>query len=440
MTTRAAFWAILYFGLILLPMLVLLFAGERAPGRGFWYELSMGLGFAAMAMFAAQFALTARFRVATHPFGIDVLYYFHRILAIAALAIVLGHWTILFAGYREAVGPLDPREAPWEITLGRVALGSFALVVVTSEFRKRLRLEYGLWRYLHAGFAVVGFLAAVGHIGGVGYYTDTPLKQTLWLGITLSFLGLIAWTRIGKPVRQLREPWRIVENRPERGGAYSLVLEPEGHGGFGRHWRPGQFAWLTLRASPFALREHPFSMATPPEEGPRLAFGIRPQGDFTTMAREARPGEIAYLDGPYGVFTIDRFPDAPGFVFVAGGIGITPILANLRAMAARGDGRPATLFYCNPRWNDAAYRDDLEALTGRMDLRLVHVIEEPPVGWEGEAGLLDRGILERHLPAERHRLVAFLCGPPPLTAAATGALVELGLAARRIESELFELV
>jgi predicted ferric reductase len=440
MTARAAFWAILYLGLILLPMLVLLFAGERAPGRGFWFELSMGLGFAAMAMFAAQFALTARFRRATHPFGIDVLYYFHRILAIAALAIVLGHWTILFVGFRETVGPLDPRAAPWEITLGRVALGCFAIVVVTSEFRKRLRLEYGIWRYTHAGFAVIGFLAAVGHIGGVGYYSDTALKQTLWLGITLSFLGLIAWTRIGKPVQQLREPWRVVENRPERGGAYSLVLEPEGHAGFGDRWRPGQFAWLTLRASPFALREHPFSMATPPEEGPRLAFGIKPQGDFTTMAREARPGEVAYLDGPYGVFTIDRFRDAPGFVFVAGGIGITPILANLRAMAARDDPRRATLFYCNPQWEEVAYREDLEALAARMDLRLVHVIEKPPEDWEGEAGLLDREILKRHLPDDRRGLVALLCGPPPLTAAAQGALVEIGLAPARIESELFELV
>src|SRR5690606_13513632 len=146
--------------------------------------------------------------------------------------------------------PLDPREAPLEITAGRIALGCFVLLVVTSEFRKRLRLEYGLWRYLHVVLAVAGFAAAIGHIGGVGYYTDTGLKQTLWLSITLAFLGLIAWTRIAKPIQQRRQPWRVVDNRPERGGAYTLVLEPEGHAGFGRRWLPGQFAWLTLRASP----------------------------------------------------------------------------------------------------------------------------------------------------------------------------------------------
>lgn len=437
---RAAFWAILYFGLILLPMLVLLFVGQRAPGGGFWWDFAMGLGFAAIAMFAAQFALTARFRRATHPFGVDVLYHFHRILAIGAVAIVLGHWTIIYLGYSEQAGPLDPREARWEITAGRVALGCFILLVVTSEFRKRLRLEYGLWRILHVVLAVTGFVAAVAHIGGVGNYTDTGLKQTLWLAMTLGFLALIAWTRLGKPMRQRGEPWRVVENRPERGGAYTLVLEPEGHGGFADRWIPGQFAWLTLRASPFALREHPFSMATPPEEGPRLAFGIKPQGDFTTLARDARPGERAYLDGPYGVFSIDRFDAAEGFVFVAGGIGITPVIANLRAMAARGDRRPTTLFYCNGTWEDVVYREDLDALGPRLRLHVVHVLEEAPEGWTGETGHIDRAILERHLPGDRSGLAALLCGPPPMTAAARSGLESLGVPPWRIESELFELV
>jgi predicted ferric reductase len=440
MSLRAALWAILYFGLILVPMLVLLLVGERAPGRGFWLDLSMGLGFAGMAMVASQFALTARFRRATHPFGVDVLYYFHRILAIGAVAIILGHWTILYVGYRDLAGPLDPREARLEITAGRVALGCFLLLVVTSEFRKRLRLEYGLWRILHVLLAVVGFAAAIGHIGGVGHYTDAPLKQELWLGITIAFLGLIVWTRIGKPIRQVRQPWRVVENRPERGGAYTLVLEPETHPGFGGRWQPGQFAWLTLGASPFALKEHPFSMTTPPEAGPRLAFGIKPLGDFTAAAKDVRPGERAWLDGPYGVFSIDHAQDAEGFVFVAGGIGITPVIANLLAMAARGDRRRTVLFYCNKSWEDVIYREMLDEIASNLDLAVVHVLETPPDDWNGEVGLLDRAILDRHLPHRRGGLAAFLCGPPPLTRAAREALQALGLAPNRIESELFELV
>ncbi|CAN5610363.1 ferredoxin reductase family protein [soil metagenome] len=439
MSPHAAFWALCYVAIVVLPLLVLLFGGERPPGRGFWWDLSMGLGFAGVAMMAAQFALTARFRRATQPFGVDILYYFHRILAIGALAIVLGHFAILYIRYHDALGELNPLTARWELTAGRAALGCFALLVVTSEFRKRLRLEYGLWRYLHVGLAVTGFAAAVGHIGGVGYYTDTPAKQTLWLAVTLGFLGLIAWTRLAKPLRQLGEPWRIAQNRPERGGAYTLALEPVGHAGLGA-WAPGQFAWLTLRSSPLALREHPFTIASPPEAGPRLEFGIKPQGDFTGLAQSAEPGETVYLDGPYGVFSIDHYPDAPGFVFIAGGIGITPMLANLSAMAERSDPRPATLFYCNPAWDDVPYRDALAALAERMRLDIVHVLEHPPEGWEGESGRLTRDIIERHLPEGLAARMHFLCGPTPLTNAARGALTALGVPGQRIESELFELV
>jgi predicted ferric reductase len=45
----------------------------------------MGLGFGALALAGLQFALTARFRRMTHPFGVDIIYLFHRYLAIGAL-------------------------------------------------------------------------------------------------------------------------------------------------------------------------------------------------------------------------------------------------------------------------------------------------------------------------------------------------------------------
>ncbi len=434
---RGALWMLIYLGAIVLPLLAL-FAQGVPQGRGFRWDLSMGLGFAAMAMMAAQFAVTARFRRASAPFGVDVLYYFHRVLAIGALAIALGHFGILWIWFEEALGDLNPLTARWELTSGRVALAAFAGLVITSEFRKRLRLEYGLWRYLHVGLALLGFAAAVAHILGVGYYTDAPLKRALWLAVTLSLLGLTVWLRLVKPAQQVRHPWRVAENRAERGDARTLALEPVGHPGFA--WRPGQFVWLTLRHSPFLLREHPFSITSAPEEGPRIELTIKPLGDFTSSIGDIREGEPAWLDGPYGVFSIDCHPDAPGFVFIAGGIGATPIMSNLRAMAARGDRRPALMFYCNPDWEGAAFREDLDALAARIDLTLVHVLEEAPEDWSGERGYLDEALLRRRLPPDAAAREHFLCGPAPMTSAARAGLAALGVPAWRIHSEIFELV
>jgi ferredoxin-NADP reductase len=141
------------------------------------------------------------------------------------------------------------------------------------------------------------------------------------------------------------------------------------------------------------------------------------------------------------VFSIDRHAEAAGFVGIVGGIGVTPMMSMLRSMAAPGDRRPVWLFYGNAGWDDIIYREEIDALRDRLDLRLVHILEKPPEDWQGEKGFVTRDVLERHLPADqRRRLHYFLCGPTPMTAAAGDALRALGVSASQIQTEIFELV
>jgi len=420
--------------------LVVLLLGPTPPGVAFWWDFSMALGFAGLAMMGVQFALTARFKRASAPFGVDIIYLFHRYLAIIALGLVLAHFAILWLGYQEALGELDPREAPWRLTAGRVALVLFAAAVITSELRKRLRMKYGLWRYAHVVFATVGFAAAVAHILGTGYYTQAPLTRVLWLAFTLFWVLLLVWVRLVKPWRQTRRPYEVVEVREEAGETWTVAIEPVGHDGLKR-FMPGQFAWLTLRASPFGLREHPFSISSAPEQLPRLEFTIKALGDFTRTVGGLQRGEPAYIDGPYGIFSVDRSPKARGFVFIVGGVGITPVLSMLRSLAERGDERPLKLFYANQSWDEVIGREEIAALEGRLQLTTVHILAEPPEGWRGEKGILDAEILARHLPrqgcADFHY---FLCGPPPMIAAAESHLQDLGVPRTAMQVEVFNLV
>jgi len=70
-------WIGLYILIIVAPFLVLL-AGQSPPGRGFWREVAVGLGFAGLSMMGLQFFLTGRFQFIEAPYGIDVVYHFHR--------------------------------------------------------------------------------------------------------------------------------------------------------------------------------------------------------------------------------------------------------------------------------------------------------------------------------------------------------------------------
>ena len=431
--------ALIALGLIAIALpFAILVIGDRPRGRSVLWDFAMGLGFGALALAALQFALTGRLRWLSHPFGLDIVYYFHRLLSWGMVALMLGHFGILWVWYEPALGVLNPLEARWELTAGRVALLCFLALVISSEFRKRLRLKYEWWRTLHLSLAILGFGAAVAHVLGVGNLTATFGTQALWTGVTLGWLGLLAWTRLGRPAFQARNSWRVVGNTPHRGGIHTLELAPEGRGL--RFWRPGQFAWVTIGRSPFALKEHPFTISTAPEQGPNLSFSIKPLGDDTARLIETPIGARAYVDGPYGAFSIDRHPDAGGFVMVAGGVGITPMLSNLHAMRARGDRRPVVLIYANPDWGSVGFRDELDTLREDLDLTLVHVLEDPPEGWTGESGFVDGATLDRHLPPGSTDWPCLLCGPTPMTAAVRKALIARGVPDDHIASEVFELV
>ena len=434
--TDALLWLAAYVLVVTAPLLALLAAPTR--GSGFAWDFSMAIGYAGLAMLGVQFVLTARFRRATAPFGIDIVYYFHRYLAIAALLLALGHFALLRVVYPEALGSVDPRQAPAYMTAGRVSLALFALVTVSSLLRRRLGIEYDGWRIAHALLATLALVLAFWHVLAAGRYLDTLWKQALWASYGALWLLLIAYVRLLRPWRLLRRPWRVTGLRAERGRVWTLELEPPA--GERLRFAPGQFAWVSLRASPFAMREHPFSIASSAERGDRIELAIKALGNFTATIKDVRVGETAYVDAPYGTFGIDLRPEAAGHAFVAGGVGIAPILSMLRTLVDRGDRRPSILFYGNRVWERVAFREELEQLQQRLDLKVVHVLQEPPADWAGERGFITEDVLMRHLPVTRHRYEYFLCGPTPMTQAAERALGALGVPASRVHSEIFDWV
>lgn len=431
-----AFWVLAYVGVLSLPLFVLL-ARPASGGQGFWWDLSMGLGIGGLAVVGAQSLLTARFRRASSPFGVDILYYFHRWMALGALLLLGAHWGILRWTSPEALAPALPGRAPWGMTSARAALGLLTVLVATSLWRKPLRLEYDRWRATHAILAVLAVGLAALHVRAAGNYTRAPVERTVWVAYAALWAAMVGYTRALRPLRLLARPWRVAGVRPAPGRSWTVTIEPEGHAGI--RFRPGQFAWLTLRRSPFAAREHPFSFSGSAASGPAVEFTIRELGDFTRTIGQIRAGETAYVDGPYGAFTVDRWPAAPGFVFVAGGVGIAPIMSMLRTLADRGDPRPLRLVYANDRWEDVLFREELDELAARTDLTVEHVLVAPPPGWAGARGYVTEGVLRRAASVDPARLVYFLCGPKPMNEAVLDALRGMGVPLHRIHFELFDM-
>lgn len=432
-----AVWLVLYATLLTAPLLVLASGLGTASGSGRWFDFAMGLGFGALGVMGGQFLLTARFRRATAPFGIDVVYLFHRWLAVGGLGLLFGHYLILRVGFPSTLRPWLPGDAPMHMTAGRVSLALFGVLVASALWRRRFSIEYDRWRIAHSVVAVAGITLALVHVRGVGYYTGVFWTRVVIDLFVASLVAIVVYVRIVKPLLTSASPYCVRSVRPERGSVTTLSLEPEGHEGM--RFLPGQFGWLSLGRAPWRAAEHPFSFSNAPDGSGRVEVTIKELGDFTRRIPETEVGTIAYLDGPHGGFSVDLHPDASGFFFFAGGIGIAPIVSMLRALADRGDPRPHRLVYGNRSWDRVTFREELDALRDELDLSVVHVLQEPPDGWRGEVGLPTPDLVRRvygECPEGSH---CFLCGPVPMSDMAQKALRQAGAPTRRVHFELFEM-
>jgi predicted ferric reductase len=320
---------------------------------------------------------------------------------------------------------------------GLSAMILLTLVIFLSLKRLGLRFNYEPWRISHGLFATAAVVLAMMHMMGVGYYMDTPEKRGLWFFLMAMWIGMLLYVRIIKPILLLRRPYRVAEIIPERGDTYTMVFEPEGHKGMSFH--PGQFAWLTILSSPFSIREHPFSFSSSALQPDRVKLSVKELGDFTSQVKDIKPGTRAYLDGPYGAFTLD-FHTAPGYVFVGGGVGITPFISMLQTLVDRNDQRPVWLFYGSRDWETTTFREQIDEMKAKLNLQVIYILEKPHEGWEGPTGYLTTQLFAQTLPQNRHDLEYFVCGPEIMMQVVESALTELGIPAEQIQSERFNLV
>lgn len=435
----AVFWICTYLAVILFPLLILLlYPPTPNAERSFWLEFSVALGFIGLAMMAMQFALTARLKPIEASYGIDLILQFHRYTSIVAFLFILAHPIILFVNNPATLQLLNFPQAPWRARLAVISTLALIAIVVTSVWRKRLNIPYEPWRIAHGILAVITVGFGLGHALGVSNYLSLFWKQVIWIGIAVVGLWLLAYVRLIKPWFMTRKPYLVEAVIPQRGDVWNLVLRPRGHEGM--RFQPGQFAWLTLQISPFRMREHPFSMASSAEKCDRIEFGIKAVGDFTNTIKDVKPGTKAFLDGPYGVFTTKLYEDTAGFVFIAGGIGITPIMSMLVTLAEQNDERPLILIYSSKSWEDITYREELEALKQRLDLEIVHVLREPPEDWTGERGYVDKELLKRYIPKRPATRNYFICAVPKMMDQVEVALHELGVPVTHVHMEHYNLV
>ncbi|TVR65083.1 MAG: hypothetical protein EA420_04020, partial [Candidatus Competibacteraceae bacterium] len=262
-------WLVLYGLLALLPMGLAL-GIERPPPRGLLVEIGAMLGLLGLGMLATQLVTSGRQRWFAAGVGQDNLLQFHRRTGLMAWILVLVHPLLLMVGDPGFVAWIDPRVDPLRAgTLAGLVVALSALIV-SSLWREPLGLQYETWRTIHAVLALFVVAGGLGHALMAAHHTGGAATQWAVSVVIAIPLLLLLETRLWRPWRLRRHPWRVAEVEVRRAGSTRLVLEADGHPGMA--FKPGQFAWLTLGDTPFSLQQHPFSMSSSPTHPTRLEF------------------------------------------------------------------------------------------------------------------------------------------------------------------------
>lgn len=428
-----------YLVIILLP-LILLAIFNPVNKDTFVYNAGRCLGLLGFAVLIAQVILAARLKWVDKPFGLNITFPFHRRMGVFVTLLLISHPLLLAAG-GSGWPLLIGLKAHWFIWLGKAALLLLLINTCLSVWRPSLGIKFEKWRLLHDLLGPAILVMVFLHSWSAGEdLTILPMKVLWVVFIALSVL-LFGYHRLLRPRLLRRHPYRVAEVRQETPEVWTLKFVPP-PGGKRFDFTPGQFQFVTLLRGPgLPMEEHHFSISSSPVELGFHTSTIKASGDFTAAIGQTKVGDTAVIHAPFGRFSYLFHPGARDLTFIAGGIGITPMMSNLRHMRDTRADRRALLLYSNKTEDDIVFKEELAQMAGgeKPELRVIHILTQPKSGWQGETGRLDRGKIERLCGAHLAQSTFFLCCPPPMTQSLVAILNNLGVPDSRISYEYFSL-
>jgi len=182
----------------------------------------------------------------------------------------------------------------------------------------------------------------------------------------------------------------------------------------------GQRRWFTISSSP-----------TDPLLAITTKLSTRQGSTFKAALQRLEAGSSLKLAEPMGDFVLPKDSTIP-LIFIAGGIGITPIHSMIKYLQTTSERRHVQLIYA------VSYEEELifEPLLRAYDLILTPVVKHPAVGYKGETGSLTADRIAALAPIEVNTLI-YLAGPEPMVESLTKELTVMGIDPQRIVTDYF---
>lgn len=434
-----------YWGLLIMLTVLWLAADPVCQGQTDFFALRSSLvvytGIIAIGVMSVSMMLAAR-PVGIEPLlgGLDKMYRLHKWLGITGAAFAILHllgaksagwlvgWGWLVRPGRQHGGGQGTGLAGFfqdqrglAKSIGEWALYALIVLLVLALLK---RFSYRRFFRTHRLLAMI-YLFLVFHSVVLMKFADWG-KLVGWVmlvlmtgGTSAAFISLFRRVGAGRRVTgQIERITRHMDNRVLK-VAVGLKEPWPGH-------VAGQFAFLTFDRNE---GPHPFTISSTWNHDGKLAFLIKGIGDYTdTLAARLKAGDGVTVEGPYGKF--DFMDPRPRQIWIAGGIGITPFIARMEALAKHPDGIPIDLFYSTSSPD--------EGFIANVRLRAESAHVQLHVMVSARDGRLNADRIRNLIPD--WKVAAFwFCGPAGFGRTLLRDLTSKGLVADDFHQELFEM-
>lgn len=236
--------------------------------------------------------------------------------------------------------------------------------------------------------------------------------------------------RVKEVIRETQDAITIVFEQPDKPLAY----------------KSGQFLTLILTIDGKEVRRA-YSLCSSPAVDPDLAVAVkRVDGGLVSnwLNDRCQPGDTIKVMEAMGSFTTEYdTANKRHLVMFAGGSGITPMMSIIKTMLVKEPESICSLIYCNRNVDSIIFREKLEELQTRYEgrLRVIHVLDDAPMNWQGHSGLLNHDMLvkifERLPDWGIDNTTYLMCGPEGMMKNVQNILTEQKIPENKIFKESF---
>ncbi len=438
--TRRFFFILLFVLLVLFPLIVAAISNTLNDGWRDWTrEAGSFMGMLGLSLMILSSVPIIRERMITSSFNLDIVYKFHHAYSSLGFFFAFAHLGLLWAHNPEVARLMNVFENyPLYAKGGMISLVTAGILVYTSYFRKNFKFGYDYWKIAHSLLAMTMIVFGLIHTFGINYYSGHSLIHIYYIVLTVFAALSILTLRVITPTLQLNKPYSITDIVLMNNDTAEMKLVFNGKPEVKPvAYRAGQIGWITVHHSPYSFRRHPFSFTSADTDHSKVSFAIRNLGDFTASVKYLRSGDRVYLEGSFGVFNLDKLGDE-GFVMIAGGIGIAPVMGILRTMDARKDKRKVVLYYGSRDEESIGFYEEIKDIATRINLTPIHVLERTD-NPNFEKGYVTQTILEKYYPANKERYDVFICGPGPMVEIILPALKNINVPKENIWPEFYDM-